>query len=235
MNKHLFSIVGLIALCGCANESPLVFVSKTSFGLDVSTPGAGTGEFSATIGVKTLDAAYVPVVEITDAGMKTVTQVKSGESITPERQAEIVRTLTQRLQEESHSLEQQNSQLMSFTNIESTGSTNNVQAAALNSIKSTQQNINDLNQALISVLNRNDALSVFSAFDSNSLIHSTEVGTGIGKVFATGIAAQHVSSNFTPQMLVNCKDAVAPAAAKLAAEADQASKDMATKLLAACK
>lgn len=229
MNKHLFGIVGLIALCGCANESPLVFVSKTSFGLDVSAPGAGTGEFSATIGVKTLDAAYVPVVEITDSG-KTVTQVKSGEAITPEKQAEITRTLIQRLESESAKLQQQNSLLMGLMDTDSSA-----QASIQSSIKATQQNISDLNQALIAVLNRNDALSVFSSFDSNSLIHSTEVGTGIGKVFATGIAAQHVSQNFTPKMLVNCKNAVAPAAAKLAAEADQASKDMATKLLTACK
>lgn len=232
MIKHLLGIAGLVALCGCSNESPLVFVSKTSFGLDVSAPGTGTGEFSASIGVKTLDAAYLPVVEITDTS-KTVTQVKSGESLTPDKQAELTSLLTRRLGDESAELQQQKNKFREL--IAKTPDDTLTQETVQNSIKTTQQNINVLNQALISVLNRNDALSVFSSFDTNSMIRSSQVGQGIGKVFATGLAAQNISLNFTPQALANCKEAIAPAAAKLAAESDQASKDMATKLLTACK
>ncbi|OWJ88902.1 hypothetical protein B6S59_32060 [Pseudomonas sp. A46] len=104
-------------------------------------------------------------------------------------------------------------------------------------IDKSRQRIQTLSEDLSSVLSRNDALSVFSAFDSNTILRSDNAGQGVGKVFATGLAAQHVSRNFNKQAQAQatCQAQVAPAAAKLATETDQASKELALKLFNACK
>lgn len=72
-------IVSAALVTACTNESPLLFVSKSSVGLDVSTPTTGSTELSVNFGWKSIDAAYVPVVEIIDKEGKVLHQILSGD------------------------------------------------------------------------------------------------------------------------------------------------------------
>jgi hypothetical protein len=229
LKQQLIAILALSLLAGCTNKSPLVFISKTSVGVDVSAPGTGTGEFGASIGVSTFDGAYVPVVEIAD---KTkFNEVKSGESLTPEERKAIADELGAQIHREAKQIDTFQAKLAD------PNATAPEKTHANEQIALAQQHVKTLSENLGNVLSRNDALSVFSAFDSNTLLRSSEAGQGIGKVFATGLAAQNVSRNFSQQAQAsaNCKEKIAPTAAALAAKDDQASKDLAVKLLDACQ
>lgn len=56
-------LAGALALGGCATleQAPLVYTSKTSFGVDISTTSTETPGLSMSVGFKQVDAAYVPV------------------------------------------------------------------------------------------------------------------------------------------------------------------------------
>ncbi|MGO1070079.1 hypothetical protein [Lysobacter sp. CA199] len=56
-------IAVLLVLGGCATmeQAPLVYSSKTSVGVDISTTSTETPGLSMSVGVKLVDAAYVPV------------------------------------------------------------------------------------------------------------------------------------------------------------------------------
>lgn len=58
-----FSLCGLLLLAACAplQQAPLLYSSKTTVGLDVSTSASETPGGSISIGFKMVDAAYVPV------------------------------------------------------------------------------------------------------------------------------------------------------------------------------
>lgn len=231
MKRHLFLALPLIIVAGCSTtKTPLVFISKTSVGVEVSAPGTGTGEFSASIGVNTLDAAYVPVVERLKASTETVHEVKSGESLSAQERANLANLLANHI-----SAETQNIAVFQAAK-DKAGASPQEQQTAQNNIDQTRHTIQKLSADLGKVLSRNDALSVFSAFDSNTLLRADSAGQGIGKVFATGLAAQNVSLNFSQQAQAqaSCKEKVAPTAATLAAKNDQPSMDLAIKLLEAC-
>ncbi|WP_095189817.1 hypothetical protein [Pseudomonas sp. Irchel 3E19] len=230
MKKYLIVVLPLVAAVGCTSKTPLVFVSKTSVGVEVSAPGTGTGEFGASIGVNTLDAAYVPVVERTSKSGENIHQIKSGESLTAEERKHLAKILTDQIGTESNNIT-----ALQTTKLRATAAEDKEQVQK--DIDSSRRTIQDLSTDLGKVLSRNDALSVFSAFDSNTLLRADSAGQGIGKVFATGLAAQHVARSFNQQALAEagCKEKIAPTAAKLAATDDQPSKELAIKLLGACE
>ena len=232
MKHYLILALPLVLAVGCTSKTPLVFVSKTSVGVEVSAPGTGTGEFGASIGVNTLDAAYVPVVErVKNGESEEVHEVKSGESLTAEQRANLANFLASQIETENNKI----ANIKATTLIE--GVAPEAQQQGRKAIDDANRKIQSLSEDLANVLNRVDALSVFSAFDSNTLLRTDSAGQGIGKVFATGLAAQHVARNFNQQALAeaSCKEKIAPTAAKLAAMGDQPNKEFAIKLLGACE
>ncbi|WP_449642809.1 hypothetical protein [Pseudomonas sp.] len=181
--------------------------------------------------MNTLDAAYVPVVERFKSDTETVHEVKSGESLTAQEREKLANFLANQIGTETNNIKTFQSSR------DKVNATPQEQQKAQNEIDEARQRIQTLSTDLGNVLSRNDALSVFSAFDSNTLLRADSAGQGIGKVFATGLAAQNVSRNFSQQAQAqaSCKEKIAPAAATLAAKDDQPSKDLAVKLLEACK
>ncbi len=230
MKQHLLLVLALVTVAGCTSKTPLIFVSKTSVGVEVSAPGTGTGEFAASIGVNTLDAAYVPVVERTRGSDEKVHEVKSGESLSPQERETLATPLVSQIVAETNSL----TTLQAAR--DKSGVSPEERQEAENKIHTARQKIQALSTDLDRVLSRKDALSVFSAFDSNTLLRADSAGQGIGKVFATGLAAQNVSRSFgqQAQAQASCKAKIAPIAVTLAAKDDQPSKDLALKLLEAC-
>ncbi|MBJ2347685.1 MULTISPECIES: hypothetical protein [Pseudomonas] len=93
-------IVSAALVTACANESPLLFVSKSSVGLDVSTPTTGSTELSVNFGWKSIDAAYVPVVEIVDKDGRVLHQILSGDSEATRQQTPTPNPLAVKLKEE---------------------------------------------------------------------------------------------------------------------------------------
>jgi hypothetical protein len=63
MNRGIMSLSAVFFLAGCAHleQAPLVYTSKTSFGIEVSTTSTESPGVNMTVGFKQLDAAYVPV------------------------------------------------------------------------------------------------------------------------------------------------------------------------------
>lgn len=226
MKQSLVLAFVLVSTAGCTSKTPLIFVSKTSVGVEVSAPGTGTGEFNASIGVNTLDAAYVPVIERIKAQNETVHEVKSGESLSATERQNLANLLAQQIQNENDNIS-----LFQAAKDKAGASPDDIKTAQAN-IDATRERVQTLSADLGNVLSRNDALSVFSAFDSNTVLRSAEAGQGVGKIFATGLAAQNISRNFS---LASCKEKIAPTVATLAASAQQTDKELAVKLLEACK
>lgn len=63
MNSRITICSAALVLSGCAHleQAPLVYTSKTSFGLEVSTTSTESPGISMIVGFKQVDAAYVPV------------------------------------------------------------------------------------------------------------------------------------------------------------------------------
>jgi hypothetical protein len=62
-NKALGILVVFVTLAACAplQQAPLIYSSKTTVGIDVSTPTSEQPGVTINIGFKMVDAAYVPV------------------------------------------------------------------------------------------------------------------------------------------------------------------------------
>jgi len=70
-----FGLVVLMA--GCANKDPLLFVSKQTVGVEISTPSTTDQAINLVLGHKSLDAAYVPVVQAYDSTNQKINVVSS--------------------------------------------------------------------------------------------------------------------------------------------------------------
>jgi len=221
-NAVSLMIAGLL-LSGCANESPLVFVSKTSVGLDVSTPAAGTSDVGISFGWKSIDAAYIPVVEIISSG-DSLYQIQSGESITPGERATLTTALTSQLTTATSKLQTLQGEFPSLATT--------AQPAAKQQIVEQGKLVDTLGDSLIRVLDRSDALSVFSVVDTNNQIRKEGTGVGVGKIYATGLAAQFASKNYRPDR--SCAEAISRAVSKLAESTVPADQAKAKDLIAAC-
>ncbi|MEK8080719.1 hypothetical protein [Pseudomonas sp. XK-1] len=285
-------IASAALMSACANESPLLFVSKTSVGLDVSTPTTGSTEISVNFGWKSLDAAYVPVVEIIDTE-KDLHLVLSGDNAKDYEKPEDANALRKeinKLQEQLKTAQQElasatadkkpekeqkvtdlktkitealankdtntgnaietestvapaiASELVTATSlykksfdsyermIAASTATDEEKKLKKEAVQAQQNVVATLSEALLKSIDRKDALSVFSVVDTNSIFRES---IGVGKVFATGMAAQNVSRDFNASR--GCVTAISSAVAKLAASAEAADQAKAKALIEACK
>lgn len=285
-------IASTALLSACANESPLLFVSKSSVGLDVSTPTTGSTEISVNFGWKSLDAAYVPVVEIIDKE-KDLHLVLSGDNAKdyekPE-DANALRNEIKTLQEEikktkkeltnasadkkpekeqkvadletklnealenkdtntGNAIEKEStvapaiaSELVTATSlykksfdsyekmIAASTATDEEKKLKKEAVQAQQNVVATLSEALLKSIDRKDALSVFSVIDTKSIFRES---IGVGKIFATGMAAQNVSRDFNASR--GCVTAISSAVAKLAASTEASDQAKAKALIEACK
>lgn len=136
-------IASAVLLSACANESPLLFVSKSSVGLDVSTPTTGSTELSVNFGWKTIDAAYVPVVEIIDKEGKVLHQILSGDSETTRQQIPAPTPLAEKFKEEVDLLVEKSETLVK------TGKTD--EPAAVAELKQQEKIVTDLSGQFFSI------------------------------------------------------------------------------------
>ena len=195
-NGMLVALGVTVLTAGCANESPLMFVSKTTIGVEVATPNAGASEANFSIGFKAIDTAYVPVVEIVDSG-KSVHVVSSSNltSSTPVDQGEVLKALEESKQPLAQSINEV-AQQIAATAKEINSAPQERQSALFERLRSQQATLGALSRAYDNLPGRRDALSVFSVIDSNSFARSSEAGVGVGKIFATGVAAQTVAEHY---------------------------------------
>ena len=225
-------IASAALLSACANETPLMFVSKTSVGLDVSSPTTGSTEVGISFGWKSIDAAYVPVVEIIDDSTNTqLYQISSGESLTAEEKAKTASNLATLLTTSTASLTQTSDAYTKL--LANPAATGESKKQKKTEVDSAQDLVSKLSEALIKSVDRSDALSVFSVVDTNTMIRSSDTSVGVGKIFATGMAAQNVSRDFNSSR--GCVTAISNAVAKLAASTETADQAKAKALVEACK
>ena len=85
MKSRIYICSAMLVLSGCAHleQAPLVYTSKTSFGLEVSTTSTESPGISMIVGFKQVDAAYVPVAVARKCG--------SGEKEISELEADLCR------------------------------------------------------------------------------------------------------------------------------------------------
>lgn len=224
MNTRSITICApfIALLSGCANETPLMFMSKTTIGVEVSSPSAGGSETGLSLGFKAIDTAYIPVVEIIDPTKQQLNVVSSSnltaalppnsrmasETEADKALAEASAALAKKIAEESKKLKDDPSK---------------VNAQALLDLQTLRKALDEVSMARDSLPGRRDALSVFSVIDSNSFARSSEAGIGVGKIFATGLAAQYAAENYrTPYNA--CSREIVQAAATLNAGTDDQKK-----------
>lgn len=221
----------LIALMtGCANETPLMFLSKTTIGVEVSSPSAGGSEMGLNLGFKTIDTAYIPVVEIIDTG-KQLNVVSSSNLTAAPPPASRPDSEVQAEKEIADSIAETASKITDIT--KKLPSASEAQQQVLSDeLKKYQVNLVELTKAQESLPGRRDALSVFSVIDSNSFGRSSEAGIGVGKIFATGLAAQYAAENYRSPYSACTRELVQAATALSTGTEDQ--KKLAAALAEIC-
>jgi len=171
----------LFALSACANQ-PLLFTSANSLGVSVSVSGASTNPIDVSLGYKDVDATLVPVASFDKGGTPYAIRgcYGFGSDNQPAPQCA-------------------NNDFKPTPNLKSTSALS-TSADAIGSAMLTPVS----SQAIVGGLGvtqlqkqqetMSDALSVFSSFDTKTNAES-KIGAeiGLGKVFATGIAAQQLT------------------------------------------
>ncbi len=156
-------------LAGCAGtipQAPLVYVSKQSVGIDISTGMVESGGIAAHVGFRNLDAAYVPVAVTTEGYKLEIVQGRSKDSVkvvSPDGEADKATTEIASLKE-----------------------------ASLREVAESGKKKLDASDTLRND-NRGDAFSVYGSFDTGGSGERQSVGFNIGKIFSTGIAAQNLT------------------------------------------
>ncbi|MGK8440703.1 hypothetical protein ACRS3X_25785 [Ectopseudomonas hydrolytica] len=223
----------LIALLsGCANETPLMFMSKTIIGVEVASPSAGGSETGLSLGFKAIDTAYIPVVEIIDPKKQQLNVVSSSDlTAAPPPQ-----TRTQEETQADKELALAMSVLASQIAEESTKITSepsDARTQAITNLNVQRVALEELSKARDSLPGRRDALSVFSVIDTNSFARSSEAGVGVGKIFATGLAAQYAAENYRPPYNA-CSREIVQAAVTLQKSESEADRKLADALVEMC-
>ncbi|UVM72925.1 hypothetical protein [Pseudomonas alvandae] len=165
-------IVSAALVTACANESPLLFVSKSSVGLDVSTPTTGSTELSVNFGWKSVDAAYVPVVEIIDKEGKVLHQIVSGDSETTRQQTPAPTPPAEKL------IEKINSFVEKSETLAKTGKTN--EPAAVAELKQQGKEVTEFSEQFFST-ETNKPGQQFSATPTFSKAFKEQVGLLVEK------------------------------------------------------
>jgi len=62
--------LGVVTACAPMKQAPLVYVSKQTFGVDISATQTETPGLSVNVGYKSVDAAYVPVAVMVECPLK---------------------------------------------------------------------------------------------------------------------------------------------------------------------
>lgn len=221
----------LALLSACANETPLMFLSKTTIGVEVSSPSAGGSETGFNIGFKAIDTAYIPVVEIVDTGKQLHVVSSSNLTASPQlsegepKQEDSKKSIEDAIASTSMQMTEDSKKLP--------GATPEQRTKLMANIKAKREVLGELARAYDSLPGRRDALSVFSVIDSNSFARSSEAGLGVGKIFATGLAAQYAAENYrTPYSA--CSREILQAAVALQKSTSEDDKKLATALSGIC-
>jgi len=178
-----FGLVVLMA--GCANKDPLLFVSKQTVGVEISTPSTTDQAIGLVLGYKSLDAAYVPVVQVYESNDRAINVVSSS-NLKKDEQPGI--SLLSAVNDTKQRM---------YKNAEKLGSAGTDEKPSIAAdIRIDAEVLENLIKAQSMMPGQRDAFSVFSSFDSKGSAGTGSLGFGLGKIFATGIAAQNISKNY---------------------------------------
>jgi hypothetical protein len=205
----ILTIFFMMFLCGCA-QTPLLFDSEQSLGVTISVSSASTTPISLTLGYKSIDASLVPVSVIDKAG--TYHSVRGcnivgslGGSITcpasGQGQSELREQLTPNFSSSTGQLAGSSRPFrvallspqippppLTAPVVPPRGLAAPMVSPPPGSQPSGAGALGGQPEAMI------DALSVFSSFNANAGASSSSgANVGLGKVFATGVAAQELT------------------------------------------
>lgn len=192
MNKQMYLLAMTLVLSSCfaTGQAPLVYVSKQTLGVEISSGAQDAGTASVVLGFRNLDAAYVPT---TATYNKDETLVRIRGCYNHGHNVGKIDSCAHR--EKAH-----------FNNVETDTTT-----SSKGNLDQNTHKVGALSVGFSPVLNYalevdprdtgeggdqhqsiSDSLSVYGTFDSETK-KGSEVGIGLGKVFATGVAAQHLT------------------------------------------
>jgi hypothetical protein len=187
MNRYILCLFALaLVLSGCSlTNSPLVYTSKQTVGVEASGNPAEVGMFTVNIGFKNHDFAFVPTtVQDADGTIKdirgtydhnhTKNSTQPGIASAPDHSNNNLLFLPEELSPSKN--------VTSSSSIEGKGHLHNVffvDPSLTGKSGMQDQKIRD-------------ALSVFGSFSNDTSVGTT-TNVSIGKVFSTGVAAQHLT------------------------------------------
>ena len=198
LRVSLCATVALMAGCASTKQAGLLYSSTVSMGLGLEVKTAdATAPVSINIGFKTLDVAYVPVavMESKENGKENAEKVWASHSQHASDAAKCFAALANKAQEKK-----------------ATAKDDATRTEALAAQELPEE-----------CDTKRDAMSVFGQFNGDASAKGNDRSAGllVGRVFATGIAAQNVSGAAKSMAYASCANAVAAsgiAADKRAAE-----------------
>lgn len=162
--------VATLSACAPNQEQPLIFVSRDKFGLSIDTQPAPTGEVGVTIGYESDDFSLVPISVVTT----------SGESLHPIRGC--------------YSAARGGGDAscdIKLVNVQPTVQGGDLVPQAL---PQPSAGAGGTNGGAKEKQAMHDSLSVFSSFNADGGVKDKgDVTFGLGKLFATGVAAQQLT------------------------------------------
>lgn len=172
----------LMFVTGCGSTLPLVFVDKTSVGLEVSGPNPSEGSSgNILLGFKTRSAAVVPIAVKNESERSVLDPT---EKVKLQQELADVRS--------------------TITTLESRGTT---KSEELNKAKTEEEQIKRILYSaksydrIVSTKNGDeDALSVLGQFQVDASAGSDQSGVGLGRFFATGSAASRLADGFAAKL-----------------------------------
>lgn len=194
MKAMVVNSVLALALTGCAStQAPLIYVSKQTLGVEIGGGAQGAGSASLVLGFRNTDAAFVPTTASNKDGTK-VGRIRgcynAGHNVGRIGDCD-----------KQESLFSETNQQQDKATVKHGGKadcTNAVLCKALD--PGDSGNGGNQSQSV------SDSLSVYGSFDSGTKA-SNDTGVSLGKVFATGVAAQHLTEGISLRERRNAKGA----------------------------
>jgi len=211
MHRLLLSLASglVLTLTASCTDQPLLFSSGQTFGVNISVSSASTNPVDLTLGYKSLDATFVPVTSTSRSGgyhaIRGCYVDAVGSTTSPSCSAD--GTSIPLPSPSGQGPTKPSAMLRLYDTLESKHLILSAMAAApLGPVLPQAPVVSPAPQAPVAGVagtsgmpatqaqSMADSLSVFSSFNGNATASGTSgAGVGLGKVFATGVAAQQLT------------------------------------------
>lgn len=231
-----FAALTLITACTPLQQAPLVYSSKVIVGVDVSANANDAQGVSINLGVKSVDAAYVPVA-VSKEGQTTIDKleatygkqtIKQTLEQVPGSKAKFDHLLKSK-QDLTQAVNKRDS-LATSKGLADPATQNAEQDVILKQAQLAKSEKDFIDMVSLLQTPRTDAMSTYGSFSSESDGAKDNASLNVGKVFSTGVASQHLTEAVKLSAIYANQTQCLEQQNKLIALADDADKPALAKL-----